>query len=188
MYAPCGADRSLKDEINRLCLYMETGRRVWSDVFHVMSVHECWDNTVARMRLMLSVQRGWTTWLLGCVDSRVFAMAPTVFDLLNFQEVSFRLIYRFIDWLIDWPANQDTNRSTINRSIIRWIDQSIQPSTNQSIKQAINQSIKGSTIDRTINQRIDWSFILLFVRSLVRSSFASFLRLSVLSLIHYLKQ
>lgn len=30
-------------------------------------------------------KRGWTTWLLGCVDKRVFAMAPTVFDLLNFQ-------------------------------------------------------------------------------------------------------
>lgn len=28
-------------------------------------------------------KRGWTTWLLGCVDPRVFAMAPTVFDLLN---------------------------------------------------------------------------------------------------------
>jgi PhoPQ-activated pathogenicity-related protein len=28
-------------------------------------------------------KRGWTTWLLGCVDRRVFAMAPTVLDLLN---------------------------------------------------------------------------------------------------------
>jgi PhoPQ-activated pathogenicity-related protein len=28
-------------------------------------------------------KRGWTTWLLGCVDRRVFAMVPTVFDLLN---------------------------------------------------------------------------------------------------------
>lgn len=28
-------------------------------------------------------KRGWTTWLLGCVDQRVFAMAPTVFDLLD---------------------------------------------------------------------------------------------------------
>ncbi|KAK2140267.1 hypothetical protein LSH36_1414g00012 [Paralvinella palmiformis] len=31
-------------------------------------------------------KRGWTTWLLGCVDQRVFAMAPTVFDQLNFYE------------------------------------------------------------------------------------------------------
>jgi len=31
-------------------------------------------------------KRGWTTWLLGCVDRRVFAMAPTVFDLLDMQK------------------------------------------------------------------------------------------------------
>lgn len=30
-------------------------------------------------------KRGWVTWLLGCVDKRVFAIAPTVFDLLNMQ-------------------------------------------------------------------------------------------------------
>jgi PhoPQ-activated pathogenicity-related protein len=30
-------------------------------------------------------KRGWTTWLLACVDQRVFAMAPTVFDLLSMQ-------------------------------------------------------------------------------------------------------
>jgi PhoPQ-activated pathogenicity-related protein len=30
-------------------------------------------------------KRGWTTWLLGCVDPRIFAIAPTVFDLLNMQ-------------------------------------------------------------------------------------------------------
>jgi len=30
-------------------------------------------------------KRGWTTWLLGCVDRRVFVMAPTVFDLLDMQ-------------------------------------------------------------------------------------------------------
>jgi len=31
-------------------------------------------------------KRGWVTWLLGCVDKRVFAMAPTVLDLLNMQD------------------------------------------------------------------------------------------------------
>jgi PhoPQ-activated pathogenicity-related protein len=31
-------------------------------------------------------KRGWTTWLLASVDQRVFAIAPTVFDLLNMHE------------------------------------------------------------------------------------------------------
>ncbi|ELU00839.1 hypothetical protein CAPTEDRAFT_221748 [Capitella teleta] len=31
-------------------------------------------------------KRGWTTWLLGATDQRVFAMAPTVFDLLGMYE------------------------------------------------------------------------------------------------------
>jgi len=30
-------------------------------------------------------KRGWVTWLLGCTDKRVFAMAPIVFDLLDLQ-------------------------------------------------------------------------------------------------------
>lgn len=31
-------------------------------------------------------KRGWTTWLTGAVDDRVMAIAPAVFDLLNWEE------------------------------------------------------------------------------------------------------
>lgn len=34
-------------------------------------------------------KRGWTTWLLGAVDrTRVVAIAPIVFDIVNFRQVS----------------------------------------------------------------------------------------------------
>ena len=31
-------------------------------------------------------KRGWTTWLLGCVDQRVFSLSPIVLDLLNWHD------------------------------------------------------------------------------------------------------
>ena len=31
-------------------------------------------------------KQGWTTWLLGCVDQRVFSLAPIVLDLLNWHD------------------------------------------------------------------------------------------------------
>ena len=37
---------------------------------------------------MFNLQRGWTAWLLACVDTRVFALSPVVFDLLNWHPVS----------------------------------------------------------------------------------------------------
>ena len=37
---------------------------------------------------MYIFQRGWTTWIVGAIDSRVVGMVPTVLTCLNLVEVS----------------------------------------------------------------------------------------------------
>ncbi len=37
------------------------------------------------------LQRGLITWLLSCVDQRVFAASPIVYDLLNVWEVCYKI-------------------------------------------------------------------------------------------------
>ena len=39
------------------------------------------------MSCAIIFQRGWTAWLLTCTDQRVFATAPFVLSLLNWNEV-----------------------------------------------------------------------------------------------------
>ncbi|KAI8512511.1 hypothetical protein Bbelb_091500 [Branchiostoma belcheri] len=44
-------------------------------------------------------KRGWTTWLTGAVDKRVFALAPIVFDLLNLR----KNLHHYYRSLGGWP-------------------------------------------------------------------------------------
>ena len=43
-------------------------------------------------------KRGWTTWLLGCVDQRVFPLLPIVLDLLNWHDNLHHLFQAYGGW------------------------------------------------------------------------------------------
>jgi len=44
-------------------------------------------HTIENFLVSGASKRGWTAWLVGCVDKRAIAIAPIVMDMLNFQKV-----------------------------------------------------------------------------------------------------
>ncbi|CAH1257925.1 Hypp1928 [Branchiostoma lanceolatum] len=54
-------------------------------------------------------KRGWTTWLTGAVDKRVFALAPIVFDLLNMHKNMHHYYRTFGGWPFAFGPFYDLN-------------------------------------------------------------------------------
>ncbi|MGQ9856655.1 MAG: PhoPQ-activated protein PqaA family protein [Fervidobacterium sp.] len=80
-----------------LAKYLETGEEDWPLLFpmvkSVVATMDCLQQlfkdqglNIERFLITGASKRGWTTYLTGAVDKRVFAIAPIVYDNLNLQE------------------------------------------------------------------------------------------------------
>jgi PhoPQ-activated pathogenicity-related protein len=59
-------------------------------------------------------KRGWTTWLVAAVDPRVVAIAPIVFDMLNFTAGVKHMFRAYGGWTF---AFQDYVRARLQRCV-----------------------------------------------------------------------
>ncbi len=63
-------------------------------------------------------KRGWTTWLTAVSDDRVFAIAPIVFDMLNFPA-------QYRQQLTMYGKFSDSLRPYVERGVMEWITEEI---------------------------------------------------------------
>lgn len=63
-------------------------------------------------------KRGWTTWLTAVVDERVFAIAPIVFDMLNFPA-------QYRQQLTMYEKFSDSLRPYVERGVMEWITEEV---------------------------------------------------------------
>lgn len=60
-------------------------------------------------------KRGWTTWLVGAVDTRATAIAPIVMDLLNFEKNIAHMFKAYGGWTFAFIDYYNMNITEVNK-------------------------------------------------------------------------